>query len=219
MKLQRWLQVCLLLMIVMLLAACSGSDEGDIDDYAEPPMEEYEAGGFEGQTFNFSMTAELGQLLQDAVSDSMESEWTGTFTVDEGGIIHGSGSAFFNAAIFNTEEGCGYVWYENADFDFTTTGQAQQQDGAVELSFVVDLASEISPHRTEPTATCDDPGEWRLSTPEIYFDMHRDTMLSDIQLGVARLGPRIQLGQTLEAETGGVSYTILVDLAAVPLTD
>jgi hypothetical protein len=207
--------------VVLLSASCSTGSEPsdeDLEDYSEGSLEEYDAEGFAGQTFDFSMTADLGQLA-DAVHDSMETVWTGTFTIDEDGILQGTGSAFLNAAIFSDVDGCGYVWYENADFEFTISGEAQQREGTIKLLLVVDLASDPIPVRTEPTATCEDPGTWQLDTPEIYFDLHRDNMLSTIQLGLQRIGPSILIGQTREAETGGVDYNILVILAAVPLTE
>jgi hypothetical protein len=208
-------------MIVLLSASCStgsGPSDEDLEDYSEGSLEEYDAEGYAGQTFDFSMTADLGQLA-DAVQDSMETVWTGTFSIDEDGILHGTGSASLNDAIFSDVDGCGYIWYENADFEFTITGEAQQREGSVKLSLVVDLTSDPIPVRTEPVATCEDPGTWQLNTPEIYFDLHRDNMLSTIQLGLQRIGPSIAIGQTREAETGGVAYTILVNLQAIPLTD
>ena len=223
MKSQRWLYLGVLLAVLLLSASCSTESEPsdeDLEAYAEGSLEEYEAEGFEGQTFDFSMHAVLGDVI-DAYHDSMDSDWTGTFTIDEDGILSGSGNATYDAAIFNAddEDGCGYVWFETADFEFIISGEVQQREGSSALWLVVDLANDVSPVRTEPASTCDDPGEWRLSTPEIYFDLHRDFMLSDTQLGLARLGPRIRIGQTLEASTGGVDYTILVNLAAIPLTD
>lgn len=221
MKSNRGSHLWLLGAIILLSVSCStGSgpgDEGQEDD-ASGAQDEYDAEGFWGQTFDFSMMGDLGQLA-DAVQDSMETEWTGTFTVDDNGIILGTGSADYSAAIFSEDDGCGYVWYETEDFDFILHGQVQQGDGNTTLSLVVELASELIPARTEPVATCGDPGTWRLSTPEIYFELHRDIMLTEIQLGLTRLSPRIEISRTLEAQTSGIDYTILVDLSAVPLTD
>jgi hypothetical protein len=211
----------LLVLVVLLSTACStgsGSSGGDLDSNTEGQPEGNEAAGFVGQTFDFSMAAVLGDIV-DGFQDSMDSDWTGTFTINENGAIQGSGRASYEAAILNTDDGCGYVWFEGADFDFTISGQAQLQGETMALSLQVEPASDFSPQRTEPAATCDDPGEWRLDTPEIYFDLHRDFMLSDTQLGLSRLAPRILIGQPLEAEAGGVDFTILVDLAAVPLSD
>lgn len=213
--------IWLFLVIVLLTASCkTGSDSSDesAEDDAAVDQEGYDAEGFWGQTFNFSMVGDLGQL-SDAVQDSMETQWTGTFTVDQNGVILGTGTAVYYAAIFNDDHGCGYVWYETEDFDFILHGQVQPREGGSVLSLEVELASELTPVRDEPVATCDDPGEWRLSTPEMYFELHRDIMLTEIQLGLARLGSTIEISQTLESQVSGIDYTILVDLAAVPLTD
>lgn len=208
------------LTIALLSVSCgTGSNGGNeaLENYAEEPQVDYDAPGFVDQTFDFSMTASVED--NQGISDSIDSDWAGTFIIDEDGIIHGSGAATYQAVIYNVEDGCGYRWVEDGGFDFDITGEALQRGDGITFWFVLDLTTDVTAVRGNPEATCDDPGSWRTETPDIYFDLHRDSLISDIQGGLHSLKNDIQISQTLEREVGGVSYTILVDLPVESLSE
>jgi hypothetical protein len=212
----------MMLALGTLLSACDrGSDPGveDLESYAQAPEVEYDAPGFTGQAFSFSMKATSHD--NQGILDSIDSDWVGTFTINEDGQIQGQGSVLYSATIFAAdEEGCGYRWIEDGGFDYVIGGQVHQTADGFTLPFLIDNSrSEVTSVRGVPEATCADPGTWLLKTPEMYFTLHRDILIYDVIGGSQKLGQQITALEPLVKDVGKISYTIRVELEAVPLTE
>jgi hypothetical protein len=205
-----------------LVTACGQGFEPGIDDlesYAQPPELEYDAPGFAGQNFSFLMKAISNN--NQGILDSIDSDWVGAFTIKEDGLIEGEGSVLYSATIFAADEdGCGYRWVEDGGFAYVIGGKVLQTADGFTLPFLINHSrSEVTSVLGVSEATCDDPGTWLLDTPQIYFDLHRDILISDVIGGSQRLGQQIKLLEPLVKDVGKISYTIRVEPEAVPLAE
>ncbi|TFH32315.1 MAG: hypothetical protein E4G99_12880 [Anaerolineales bacterium] len=220
---KRWMTyLWIALVLVTLLTACGqGSEPGvdDLESYAQAPEVEYDAPGFAGQAFSFSMKATSED--NQGILDSIDSDWVGTFMIDEDGQIQGQGSVLYSATIFAADDkGCGYRWVEDGGFDYVIGGKVYQTADGFTLPFLIDNAhSQITSVLGAPEATCADPAAFLLKTPPIYFDLHRDILISDVIRGSQKLGQQITVLEPLVKDVGKISYTIRVELEAVPLAE
>ena len=225
----KYIRYCLpLLIIAVLITGCSevqdGGSGGDLPDSDSTDGNNLKSGNraeFLDQVFDFEMYASVNGLVERKVIDTLESDWIGTFSIDENYEMAGKGTLTYEADIFNVdEEECGYRWKENGTIEFEIKGKVHAE--GVEYTFPVLIKSPLPPpserYLSGAEATCSDPDAWRTDIPEVFISLNRDALFGAVLQNLhMTLGREIKMGHVLEKKIGTVNYGILVGPAALPL--
>jgi len=214
------------LILVLLTAACAGDPgagaPGDMP-VGEVPQDDQTTGEEIVQTpqgaFGFEMSAEVNGLVADMAYDQLKSEWRGEFSIDDDGLITGSGMVAYDALMFAVdEELCGFAWTELGDVEFRISGRDLEKDGEYYYPVKLFLFDPIVESITDPEPTCEDPQGFLSKIPPQYLEIHRNALLSTVLTHLHQnIGNQIQLEKTFTGQSGTVDYTILVSMALVDL--
>ncbi len=211
----------------VLLTACASGPKVRADEgipQAAPPVEassqDDEPSTLEGE-YTFTMNAVVDGLANMRVFDTMQSDWTGQFTVDSSGQIEGQGKFTYQTNIYSVDdERCGYVWEETGEFTFTFGGSIHLDEDAIPLKILSpQLKSSIT---GDATATCADPSPSNKKIPSNYIRIHRDNLIAAIIGHIhTKLGNQLVVNEDLITKVESVRYGIRVEryFAPVPLTE
>ncbi|MEJ2563445.1 MAG: hypothetical protein P8Z42_12255 [Anaerolineales bacterium] len=211
----------------VLLTACASGPKVRADEgipQSAPPDEassqDDEPSTLEGE-YTFTMNAVVDGLANMRVFDTMQSDWSGQFTVDSSGQIEGQGKFTYQTNIYSEDdERCGYVWEETGEFTFTFGGSVRLDGDAIPLKILSpQLKSSIT---GGATATCADPSPSNSNIPPNYISLHRGNLIAAIIQHIhTKLGSQLVVNEDLVTKVESVNYGIRVEyyFPPVPLTE
>jgi hypothetical protein len=222
----------LVLMVAVLVVGCSkipdGGSGGDlprVDTSDEKNLETGDSNIFQDQEFDFEMFATVNGLV-DVVGgkliDTLESDWIGTFTIDQDYEMTGKGTLTYEAAIYSVDEKeCGYRWIDKGTIKFVIGGKVHA-DGVVYV-FPVKIQYPFPPpeirNLSGPEATCSDPDDFYADVLENYIPFHREGLFGAVLKNLhMTLGWEIRPYMVLEKKVGTINYVIKVENSVIPLS-
>ena len=230
--------ILILILILILAAGCSGpsGSGGDIpSEFAggERIAKSQGEADFLDQEFEFSMNAVLddydvstlvGEAGADLAPAYLNSDWSGTFSIDPDGTINGDGRLVSEATIFNVDpdDWCGYAFTELSEYEYQIKGRMKKEGERYLFTIKIWELEEISkdPPLGPPEATCADPPQ-RFADPkmaQLVVRVHRPAMINLVLQHLHQeLENKVEFQNELITEAGSVEYKILVSLAAVDL--
>jgi hypothetical protein len=232
----------ILIISLLLASGCgktttTGGGGGIPDDpnLGQPIARSQGEADFLDQTFDFSMNAvlddyDVSTLVGDAGANLapayLNSDWSGTFTIDADGHLNGNGTLISEATIFNVdpEDWCGYAFTELADHEFEIKGQMNKEGEkylfTVKIWDLNILAKD--PPLGPPEATCADPDS-RYADPtavKMMVGLHRNAMINLVLQHLHQeLENKIEMGVELVTEAGSVEYRIFISPKIVSLDE